>query len=95
MARINKCIELLAQGQPIYLTHPTALSYAAGQQDAKTWADMLLLDFEHEIFTALDLEDQCVENPGQRFAIEFHVHDRADDLYDFTATHIRFLTWAA
>ena len=57
MARINKCIELLAQGQPIYLTHPTALSYAAGQQDAKTWADMLLLDFEHRPFDTLGLTE--------------------------------------
>ena len=50
MAKINKCIELLAQGQPIYLTHPTALTYEAGLQDVGTWADMLLLDFEHRPF---------------------------------------------
>ncbi|MEZ4730755.1 MAG: hypothetical protein R3E79_26820 [Caldilineaceae bacterium] len=45
MARINKCIDLLAQGQPIYATHPSKLTYEAGLEDAKTWADMLLIDF--------------------------------------------------
>ena len=57
MARINKCIELLAQGQPIYLTHPTALTYDAGLQDAKTWADMLLIDFEHRPFNTHGLTE--------------------------------------
>ncbi len=30
MVRINKCIELLEQGQPIYATHPSSLIYEAG-----------------------------------------------------------------
>ncbi len=53
--RINKCIELLEQGQPIYATHPHELSYEAGLADAKTWADMLLIDFEHQPFDTVGL----------------------------------------
>ncbi|MEM7028118.1 MAG: aldolase/citrate lyase family protein [Chloroflexota bacterium] len=55
MAKINKCIDLLSQGQPVYLTHPTSLSYEAGVEDAKTWADMLLIDFEHHPFDTVGL----------------------------------------
>ena len=55
MARINKCIDLLEQGQPCYATHPTELSYEAGLQDAQTWADMLLIDFEHHPFDTVGL----------------------------------------
>ena len=55
MARINKCIELLSQGQPVYATHPEELSYDAGRAAAKTWADMLLIDFEHHPFDMVGL----------------------------------------
>ncbi len=55
MAKINKCIELLAAGQPIYATHPSRLTYEAGLADAKTWADMLLIDFEHHPFDTVGL----------------------------------------
>ncbi len=55
MAKINKCIELLAAGQPIYATHPSSLTYEAGLEDAKTWADMLLIDFEHRPFDTVGL----------------------------------------
>ena len=55
MAKINKCIALLAEGQPIYATHPSSLTYEAGLKDAKTWADMLLLDFEHHPFDTVGL----------------------------------------
>jgi 4-hydroxy-2-oxoheptanedioate aldolase len=48
--RINKAIELLEQGQPVYMTHPEELSYDAGRAMAKTWADVVLLDFEHHFF---------------------------------------------
>ncbi|MEM7534788.1 MAG: aldolase/citrate lyase family protein [Chloroflexota bacterium] len=55
MAKINKCIELLAAGQPIYATHPSSLSYEGGLAEAKTWADMLLIDFEHHPFDTVGL----------------------------------------
>ncbi len=53
--RINKCIELLEQGQPIYASHPTELTYEAGLKDSQTWADMLLIDFEHHPFDTVGL----------------------------------------
>ena len=53
--RINKCIELLEQGQPYYTTHPSELSYEAGLQDSQTWADMLMMDFEHHPFDTVGL----------------------------------------
>jgi 4-hydroxy-2-oxoheptanedioate aldolase len=55
VAKINKCIALLEAGQPCYATHPTQLTYEAGLQDAKTWADMLLIDFEHHPFDTVGL----------------------------------------
>ena len=53
--RINKCIELLEQGQPIYASHPTDLTYESGLKDSQTWADMLLIDFEHHPFDTVGL----------------------------------------
>ena len=47
---INKCIDLLKQGQPFYATHTPELSYDAGVDMAQTWADMILVDFEHHHF---------------------------------------------
>ncbi len=48
--RINKCIELLEQGQPFYHHGAPELSYDAGVETAQTWADMILIDFEHHHF---------------------------------------------
>jgi len=53
--RINKCIELLEAGQPFYATHPTELTYDAGVKDSQTWADMLMMDFEHHAFDIVGL----------------------------------------
>ncbi|HJP27267.1 MAG TPA: aldolase/citrate lyase family protein, partial [Dehalococcoidia bacterium] len=53
--RINKCIELLEQGQPFYATHPTELTYEAGLKDSQTWGDMLMMDFEHHPFDTVGL----------------------------------------
>lgn len=55
MARINKCIELLNQGQPIYATHTPELSYDAGWDLAGTWADLILVEFEHHAFDIVGL----------------------------------------
>src|SRR5712691_8245167 len=48
--RINRAIELLAQGQPIYYTGShsgTAGSFEQGKQDAQTYADYISYDMEH------------------------------------------------
>ena len=55
MPRINKAIELLEQGQQVYLTGTPELSYEAGKSMAQTWADLLLVEFEHHAFDILGL----------------------------------------
>ncbi len=45
--RINKCIELLEDGQPIYYTGTRDLTYENGKTMAKTWADYITVDMEH------------------------------------------------
>ena len=54
--RINKAIELLEQGQPLYPTGAGELSYQAGKGMAGTWADYINLEMEHEPFDMKGLE---------------------------------------
>jgi 4-hydroxy-2-oxoheptanedioate aldolase len=58
--RINKAIELLEQGQPIYYTGShdgTAGSFEQGKKDAQTWADYISYDMEHAPFDVKGLAD--------------------------------------
>jgi 4-hydroxy-2-oxoheptanedioate aldolase len=55
MARINRAIDLLARGEALYYTSPGELSYENGQAQAATWADFLLVDFEHHAFDVVGL----------------------------------------
>lgn len=58
--RINKTIELLEQGQPIYYTgshEGTAGGFERGKQDAQTWADYISYDMEHAPFDIKGLAD--------------------------------------
>jgi 4-hydroxy-2-oxoheptanedioate aldolase len=74
--RINRAIELLELGQPIYYTggHAGAeLTYEAGREMAKTWADYINVGMEHGCFdmTGLDnfmrgLVDGGPTNSGHR-----------------------------
>src|SRR5262245_19502129 len=51
--RINRAIELLAQGQPIYYTGShsgTAGTFEQGEKDAQTYADYISYDMEHAPF---------------------------------------------
>lgn len=50
MSRINRVIELLAAGQPVYCTTIHEVSYEAGIEAAGTWADYLTVDLEHHPF---------------------------------------------
>jgi 4-hydroxy-2-oxoheptanedioate aldolase len=50
MPRINRAIELLAAGQPVYCTTVPELSYERGLEEARTWADYLTIDLEHHPF---------------------------------------------
>src|SRR4051812_25972417 len=51
--RINKAIDLLGQGQPIYYTgghEGMSANFEAGQKMAQTWADYINYDMEHAPF---------------------------------------------
>ena len=55
-ARINRAIELLEQGQPIYYTGAGERSYEGGKKAAGTWADFIMYEFEHEPFDLARLD---------------------------------------
>src|SRR3979411_774024 len=58
--RINKAIELLEQGQPIYYTGShdgTSGSYEQGKKAAQTFADYISYDMEHAPFDVKGLAD--------------------------------------
>src|ERR1700730_13296527 len=48
--RLNKTVQLLAQGQPIYYTSVQDRSYEGGRAAAQTWADYINVDMEHHAF---------------------------------------------
>jgi len=55
--RLNKTVQLLAQGQPIYYTSVEDRGYAGGRAAAKTWADYISYDMEHHAFDCTVLHD--------------------------------------
>jgi 4-hydroxy-2-oxoheptanedioate aldolase len=58
--KLNKAIELLSQGQPIYYTgghDGLGGSYEAGVKMAKTWADYINYDMEHAPFDVAALSE--------------------------------------
>ncbi len=57
--RINRAIELLASGQPIYYVGGHTghvLTHAQGMEDASTWADYINVGMEHGAFDMTGLE---------------------------------------
>ncbi len=47
-ARVNRCIELVQAGQPLYYAGVSEpLTYALGRELAHTWADFILIEYEH------------------------------------------------
>lgn len=52
--RINKCIKLLEQGQPIYYIDGEG-GYEQGKALAQTWADYILYDMEHAPYDVTQL----------------------------------------
>ena len=50
MPRVNRAIELLAQGQPIYYDTVKERGYEAGRAAAGTWADYINYEMEHSPF---------------------------------------------
>ncbi|TME96764.1 MAG: hypothetical protein E6I52_20375 [Chloroflexi bacterium] len=55
--RINKTVELLAQGQPIYYVGVEDRGYAGGKAAAQTWADYITYEMEHGPFDVSRLLD--------------------------------------
>ncbi len=55
--RINRCIELLEDGEVLYYTGTGPLTYENGKAQAKTWADFLITDFEHYPFNVQGLRE--------------------------------------
>jgi 4-hydroxy-2-oxoheptanedioate aldolase len=55
MPRVNRALDLLARGATIYYTEAGALSYEAGRRQATTWADVLMVEFEHGPFDPVGL----------------------------------------
>src|SRR5438128_5593381 len=55
--RINKAVELLAQGQPIYYVGVEDRGYAGGKAAAQTWADYITYEMEHGPFDVSRLLD--------------------------------------
>jgi 4-hydroxy-2-oxoheptanedioate aldolase len=53
--RINRAIEILESGEPVYYTGPSERSYEGGKADAQTWADFINYDFEHGPFDMVGL----------------------------------------
>ena len=47
MKRINRIIELLEEGQPVYWAGGVGLSYEGGVKSAQTTADWLVIGIEH------------------------------------------------
>ncbi|MCC6175173.1 MAG: hypothetical protein IT305_07715 [Chloroflexi bacterium] len=56
MPRINRAVELLAQGQPIYYTTVNEPTYERGKELAQTWADFINVDMEHHPFDPVGLQ---------------------------------------
>ncbi len=56
MARVNRAIELLEQGQPVYYSSPRELSYEEGVQASQTWSDYLVVEMEHGTFNLAGLD---------------------------------------
>src|SRR5947209_5967531 len=50
MPRVNRCVELFEQDQPVYYAPPSDRSHEGGRQDAGTWADYIVYDIEHHPF---------------------------------------------
>src|SRR5215469_18812895 len=58
--RINRAIELLEQGQPVYYTGShsgTTGTFEQGKKDAQTYADYISYDMEHAPFDVAGLAE--------------------------------------
>ena len=102
MTRINRTIELLADGQPVYYVGGHTghvLTHAQGQQDVATWADYVNVGMEHGAFdmTGLDqymngLVDAGPTRSGHRtptVIVEAPVEAVSEEIVRFNAWQFR------
>ncbi len=100
--RINRAIELLEQGQPIYYTgaHSGAvLTYEMGKEMAHTWADYINIGMEHGAFDMAGLDqfmkgliDGGPTNSGHRtpaVIVEVPVDGGSEDIIRYNAWQFR------
>lgn len=57
MKRLNRAIELLEQGQPIYYTGVGEPTYYGGIKASQTWADYIIFEMEHEMYNIRALDE--------------------------------------
>jgi 4-hydroxy-2-oxoheptanedioate aldolase len=57
MPRVNRAIELLEQGQPIYYTGTEERGFEGGVKAAHTWADYITYEMEHGVFDIRELAE--------------------------------------
>jgi 4-hydroxy-2-oxoheptanedioate aldolase len=57
MPRVNKAVELLSDGQPIYYVTVADRGYQGGRAAASTWADYINYEMEHAAFDISHLHD--------------------------------------
>ncbi len=50
MPRVNRAVELLDRGQPVYYGGAGELSYDRGAEASEAWEDYLIVDLEHGLF---------------------------------------------
>jgi 4-hydroxy-2-oxoheptanedioate aldolase len=57
VTRVNRAVELLAQGQPIYYTGTESLGFEGGREAAQSWADYITYEMEHGPFDVATLRE--------------------------------------
>ncbi|HEV8636227.1 MAG TPA: hypothetical protein VG370_18550, partial [Chloroflexota bacterium] len=57
MPRVNRAVELMAMGQPVYPVGARAKSYQSGREMAQTWGDYITYDMEHSPFDLHALQE--------------------------------------
>jgi len=55
--RVNRCVELFEQGQPVYYTGVGHGGYEGGRAAAGTWADYFAYDMEHHPYDIIGLRE--------------------------------------
>lgn len=55
--KLHPSIDLFVQNRPVFVTASGALTYENGRKQAQSWADCLMVDFEHAPFDTLGLQE--------------------------------------